>query len=172
MANIDLNKIFKNNFKTTSKVDSEIKLNKNNKKQILYSDFKLDLVTENYNNLNINAEKINKDIALITDEESILNSLRNIITTKYHSRLLNPEMNFDLRSYLFEELTEAKAFFIGYDLASYIPVYEPRVQIGDINISAHYNSNTYTIKMTVFIPSINKNVNLRTILNSDGFSFI
>ena len=172
MANIDLNKIFKNNFKTTSKVDSEIKLNKNNKKQILYSDFKLDLVTENYNNLNINAEKINKDIALITDEESILNSLRNIITTKYHSRLLNPEMNFDLRSYLFEDLTDAKAFFIGYDLASYIPIYEPRVQIGNINISTHYSSNTYVIKMTVFIPSINKNVNLRTILNSDGFSFI
>lgn len=172
MANIDLNKLFKGNFKTTSKVDSEIKLNKNTKKQNLYSDFKLDIVTENYNNLNINASKVNNDIALIVDEESILNSLRNIISTRYQSRLLNPEMNFDLRSYLFDELTEAKAFFIGYDVASYLPIYEPRIEIDNITVTAHYGWDTYSIKMRIYIPSINKNVNLQTLLNSDGFSFI
>jgi phage baseplate assembly protein W len=171
MANIDLNSLFRKNFKTTSKVDSEIGLNKDTRKKVRYSDFKLDIVPENNEGRSINASKTSKDIALIVDEESILNSLRNIMMTKYHSRLLNPDMNFDLRAYLFEELTEAKAFFIGYDIATYFPMYEPRIQVGNIKVVAHYGWDTYSISMDIFIPSINKNIKLSSLLNSDGFTF-
>lgn len=171
MANINLNNIFSNNFKTTSPVDSEIKLNREPKKIEVYSDYKLDLSTKMHQGESINSNKTSDDIAKIINEESIINSLRNIMMTKFHSRLLNPEMNFDLRSYLFEEITEAKAFFIGYDISTYLPMYEPRIQIGDIKVVAHYNHDAYVIYMNIFVPSINKNIKLSSILNSDGFSF-
>ena len=97
MANIDLNKLFANRFTTTSPVDSDINLNKQQKNDILYSDIKLDLKLSDKTSEHLNGKTTNDDLDKIVNEESILNSLRNILATKYHSRLLNPEMNFDLR---------------------------------------------------------------------------
>lgn len=171
MANINLNTLFTKNYKTDSKVDSDINLNKETKEAEIYSDYKLDLTPQMLQGGSINSTVTHNDINKIVNEESILNSLRNIMMTKFQSRLLNPEMNFDLRSYLFEELTEAKAYFIGYDIATYLPMYEPRIIIGDINVVAYYNHDTYVINMNIHIPSINKNIKLSSILNSDGFSF-
>lgn len=171
MANINLNNLFVKNYSTESKVDSDINLNKEQNKPVIYSDCKFDLTPQVNNGKSINASKTQNDISKIINEESILNSLRNIMLTKFHSRLLNPEMNFDLRSYLFEELTEAKAFFIGYDISTKLPIYEPRIIVGDVKVVAYYNYDTYVIDLAVYIPSIDKSVKLSSILNSDGFSF-
>ena len=171
MANIDLNKLFVNRFTTTSPVDSDINLNKQQGEDILFSDFELDLKTEENNGKSLNSLKTKNDLAKIVNEESILNSLRNILSTKFYSRLLNPEMNFDLRSYLFENITEHKAFFIGYDILSYIPVYEPRVTVTNISVTAYPANATYGINLDINIPSISKDVKLSSILSSEGISY-
>lgn len=171
MSNIDLSEIFKKQPSISSTVDSDIKLNDSSKKDVLYSDVKFDLTPNEYLNQGLNAKCSHKDIAKITDEESILNSLRNILTTRAQSRLLNPEMDFDLRSYLFEPLTEAKAYFIGYDISMYLPIYEPRVMIDFINVTAYYNDDAYVIDLSVYIPSLSKSVKLSSILDPDGFTF-
>ena len=171
MANIDLNKLFTKQYTTTSLVDSEIGLNRPVKNNILFSDVKLDLESTQFLHDSLNSKKTNNDIGKIVNEESILNSLRNIMSTKFFSRLLNPEMNFDLRSYLFENLTEANAYFIGYDIYSQLPIYEPRILIKNIHVTAYYKQDAYGINLEIYIPSINKNVKLSSILNSDGFVF-
>lgn len=170
MANIDLNKVFKQRHTLTSPVDSFISLNKPVKNDIIYSDFKLDLTPSEYLGDSLNSKKTSNDIAKIINEESILNSIRNILSTRYHSRLLNPELNFDLRRYLFENITEAKAFFIGYEISSILPIYEPRLTIDNIEVIAYYNYDTYGINIDITIPSINKSLKISSILNSDGFT--
>ena len=172
MANIDLNKIFVNKKNIVSNIDSNIILNKSIDKSELFSDCKMDLQLSEKTNKSLYSEVVERDLAKITDEEAILQSLRNLINTKYHSRLLNPEINFDLRSYLFENVSEAKAYFIGYDIISFLPIYEPRITVKHVDVKAYYNNDTYSINIEICIPSINKNINLSTILNSDGFSFI
>lgn len=171
MSNIDLNSIFNKQKIITSPVDSSIELNQNRRESNLYSDLKLDLSNENYKSESLNSNKSNKDLELLVDEECILNSLRNIMMTTYCSRLLNPDMNFDLRSYLFEELTEAKAYFIAYDILTTLPFYEPRIEITNINTVVYYNADAYGINLNIFIPSINKNVKLSSILDSQGLTF-
>lgn len=171
MANIDLNKLFANRFTTTSPVDSDINLNKQQKNDILYSDIKLDLKLSDKTSEHLNGKTTNDDLDKIVNEESILNSLRNILATKYHSRLLNPEMNFDLRFYLFDTITEYKAFFIGYDILSYIPVYEPRISISNVHVVADPANSAYIINLNIRIPSIDKDVKLSGILNTDGISY-
>ena len=171
MANIDLSNIFKKQPAISSPVDSDIKLSDSSKKEVIYSDVKLDFIVEEHLSDSFNSKKTHNDIARITDEESIINSLKNIMMTKFNSRLLNPEMDFDLRSYLFENLTESKAFFIGYDISLYLPVYEPRISIEAINVTAYYEEDAYVIDLSVFIPSISKSVKLSSILNTDGFTF-
>jgi phage baseplate assembly protein W len=172
MANIDLNKIFVNRRNTVSNIDSNIILNKPKNKSEIFSDCKMDLQLSEKTNSSLYSNVIERDLAKITDEEAILQSLRNLINTKFHSRLLNPEINFDLRSYLFENVSEAKAYFIGYDIISFLPIYEPRIVVNHVDVKAYYNNDTYSINIEIGIPSINKNVNLSTILNSDGFTFI
>lgn len=171
MANIDLNKLFINRFTTTSPIDSDIHLDRQQGSDILFSDFKLDLNTEENSGKALNSLKERNDLEKIVNEESILNSLRNILSTKFHSRLLNPELNFDLRSYLFETVTEHKAFFIGYDILSFIPVYEPRVSIKNISVAAYPTDSAYIINLEIYIPTINKEVKLSSILNSEGISY-
>lgn len=171
MSNIDLNSLFKKKFTVTSPVDSEINLNKPVKNDILYSDVKLDLELSKFEGCALSSKKTSNDINAIINEESILNSLRNVMSTRFHSRLLNPEMNFDLRTYLFEPLNEATAYFIGYNILEELPKYEPRISIKNVKVTAYYNYDTYGIDLEIYIPDINKDVKLSSILNSDGIIF-
>lgn len=171
MSNINLNKLFGKSESNSSKVDSNITINKVEEKTEIYSDFKLDLEFDEYKAPMLNGEATSKDIKKIINEDAIIQSLKNILNTKFYSRLLNPDMNFDLRSYLFEDLTEAKAFFIGYDITHLLPVYEPRIAIKNVRVTAYYQSSTYVIDLSILIPSMGKNISLSSILSDDGFSF-
>lgn len=172
MANIDLTSLFKNeNNILKSRVDSDIKLDHNNGKIEYYSDIKLDLKLSSKTGPELNSDLIEYDIEKITNEESVLQSLKNILNTKFCSRLLNPDMNFDLRSYLFEPLSEAHAYFIGYDISNLLPYYEPRIRIKNITVIAYYGNDTYGINLDFYIPSLDKSLKLSSILSSDGFSF-
>lgn len=172
MANIDLTHLFKNNNnKLKSRVDSDIKLSHNLGNNKIYSDIKLDLTLSAKTNAEYNSDIINYDLEKIANEESVLNSLKNILNTRYCSRLLNPEMNFDLRSYLFENLSESKAYFIGYDISNMLPYYEPRIKIKDISVVVYYGDDTYGVYLNIQIPSLNKAIKLSSILSSEGFSF-
>ena len=94
-----------------------------------------------------------------------------MMNTTYASRLLNPELDFDMRSYLFENLTEAKAYFIGYDLYHSIPAFEPRVAINKIAVDANIKEDTYSITLSITIPSLKKDITVNSILSEDGFLF-
>lgn len=173
MANVNLNNIFKKlNIgynQQTSNVDGDIIIPK--EKPSIYSDIKLDLEFKEYSSNILNSKNTSEDINLIINEESVIQSVKNILNTKYTDRLLNPEININMSDYLFENLSEAKAFFIGYDLQQLIPAYEPRVKVSNIRVTAYYNSSTYEISMTITIPSLNKNVKLSSILSIEGFTF-
>lgn len=171
MANIDLNKLYKKNFVTTSKVDTDIGIDRPVITPEYYSDLKLDLQLLSFKNKFFNAGASDNDLSKVTNEEAVITSLRNIMNSTYCSRLLNPELDFDMRSYLFENLTEAKAFFIGYDLYHMIPAYEPRVIINDIKVVANIMQDTYSISLSISIPSLQKDVTLSSILSEEGFLF-
>ena len=157
MANINLNKLHKKETDTISPVDSRIILNKDETDKKKYGDLKLDLSFNEIKDRQLNADISDKDLQLIYNEESILVSLKNIFKTYKGSRLLNPDMEFDLSHYLFEPLTQAKAFFLGYELISLIPQYEPRVEVDSINVVAHPLDDCYSIDLSASTGSILSN---------------
>jgi phage baseplate assembly protein W len=171
MANINLNELFKKQQQIVSEVDSNIKFNQPQNVEEIYSDYKLDLnFYENKTNT-LNTQETSLDVEKIVNEEAVINSLKNILNTTFYSRLLNPDMNFDLRTYLFEDLTESKAFFIGYDISNLLPVYEPRVVVSNVKVTAYYEDDTYKIDLSIGIPTLKKEIKLSSVLNSDGFIF-
>ena len=105
MANINLNNFFANKSSVKSPVDSKILLSQEDVRDEYFRDLKLDLEVGELKNKSLNAKESSKDINLVVNEESVITSLRNIFKTYKGSRLLNPDVSFDIKQYLFEPIT-------------------------------------------------------------------
>lgn len=127
MANINLNNYFRKASDIKSPIDSRIQLNKAVTDKEYWGDVRLDLNVNEIKERPLNAKESTRDLQKIVNEESVIVALRNIFNTHVGSRLLNPDMAFEIKQYLFEPLTEAKAWFLGYDICQVLPMYEPRV---------------------------------------------
>lgn len=171
MANIDLTGIYRKRNEKISPVDTNIILNKSETDTEIYSDFKIDLEFSNIRERQLNAKENNKDLTKITNEESVINALRNILHTTRNTRILDPSIEFDLRNYLFDGLNTTNAWFIGYEICTKIGLYEPRVTVNNVNITVDYDNDCYIIDLSVMIPSLSKIVNLPSILDKDGMRF-
>lgn len=171
MPNINLQNSFQNARDLVSPVDSRIKLNKLESDRVVYSDIKLDLEFDELKDRPLNADISTRDLMRIKNEESVLNSLRNIMCTRHGDRLLNPEMNIDLRSYLFSSVNETTAYFIAYELRDYIPRYEPRVRVTSINIEANLSDKSYAIDLVIAIPDISgEEYHVKGILSAETYA--
>lgn len=171
MANIDLRNIYRTTRDKISPVDSHIVLNKTETDSEIYSDLKLDLEFNEIKERPLNAKESTRDLLKITNLDAVKVALKNIINTSYNSRLLNPEIDFDLKKYLFERLNTNVAYFIGYELCNKITVYEPRVKIENVKIELDIDNACYIIHLEFTVPSLNTTLSLTTILSQDGFYF-
>lgn len=51
-------------------------------------------------------------------------------------------------------------------------MYEPRVEINSIVIDTNVNEGVYVINLSVRIPSLNKDVDIRSLLSNDGYTIL
>lgn len=171
MANIDLRTVYKQARDKKSPVDSHIVLNKLETDNEIYSDLKLDLEFNEIKERPLNAKESTRDLIKITNLEAVKNSLKNILNTCTNSRLLNPELDFNLKSYLFERLNTNVAYFIGYEICTKITLYEPRVTIENIDIQIDYDNACYIVSLSFAVPSLNERLTLDSVLSTSGFTF-
>lgn len=173
MANINLNNYFRKSGDIKSPVDSRIQLNKAQTDKEKWGDLRLDLQFNEIKERPLNAKESTHDIQKTVNEQSVIVALRNIFNTYTGSRLLNPEMKFDLGMYLFEPLSASKAWFLGYDIYQQLPSYQPRVKIQHIDVQANIADDCYIIKMTFSIPNVSDSeFKISSILSSQGYSII
>lgn len=171
MANIDLTSFYRRRSDKVSAVDSEIVLNKAETDNVVYSDLKLDLEFTNFKERQLNAKESDRDLSKITNEEAVLTSLKNILNTTRNTRILNPDIEFDLRTYLFDDLSATKAWFIGYEICSKITHYEPRVVVRNVNVGIAWEADCYVIDLEIAIPSLGKIVSLSSVLDKNGLVY-
>lgn len=173
MANINLNNYFRKSTDIKSPVDSRIQLNKSITDTEKWGDLRLDLKVNEIKEKPLNARESTHDLQKTVNEESVIVALRNIFNTYECSRLLNPQMKFDLGTYLFEPLTESKAWFLGYDIYQMLPKYEPRITIQNINVIADTLHDCYVIELTVALPNVSGNTfKISSVLSTDGYSIL
>ena len=115
---------------------------------------KLDLKFNELKERPLNAKDSTKDIQRTINEESVIVALRNIFNTRKCSRMLNPEMEFDISQYLFEPLSTTKGWFLGYDICTRLTIYEPRVKVDNVSVTAYINEGYYYIELTLSFPDI------------------
>lgn len=139
----------------------------------LYKDIGFDLVNRYTDNVELYKNNENTDLKPIYDANAVLNSIKNILTTSPGEKLLNPLFGVDLRDYLFDPVTETRAFFLGTDLYNGLTEQEPRITIDRVDVVAAIDEQQYDIDLNISIPSLNINgITLRGILNNDGYTFV
>jgi len=136
----------------------------------LYKDLQLDLTKKRTYTRAINNTTFLSDVDSIFDLVAVQNSIVTVFTTSPGQKILNPTFGLDLRSYLFEPITENTAFFIRDDIFNNLSKYEPRVVVRNVSVVPNIDEQLYEITLQIDVPQLNiYGVSIKNILNSEGY---
>jgi phage baseplate assembly protein W len=116
-----------------------------------YSDFLNDLIPH----------PVVKDIVKYVDEMAVSKAIRNLMLTDRGERLYQPDIGSNLKSMLFEPMSEATSELISTFVRETIKNYEPRAVVIKIIVVPNYERNLYSVSIVYMV--INKSE--PTILN-------
>lgn len=113
-----------------------------------YSDF--------YNNFNKNFGT--KDLARLTNEDSIINSLKNIILTRKGERPFQPEFGCNISGLLFENFSKFTTESIETEIRTAVENFEPRIKT--IKVNAIESQDNHSVELQLFFTTINNPENI------------
>jgi phage baseplate assembly protein W len=86
------------------------------------------------------------DVSIKTNDDSIKQSLRNLVLLNKNEKPFHPEIGGDIYRMLFENFDEpGTEAIVQNDLIALITQYEPRIDINDITVDFNYDSNSVSI---------------------------
>ena len=86
-----------------------------------------------------------KDVLLLTNEQALLESVKNILSTEPGERAMNPNFGCELSKYLFEPLDVVTAVSIKYTIENAIRKFEPRIDTLIVNVDENQDDLTINI---------------------------
>lgn len=106
-----------------------------------------------------------KDISIITNEQALLESVVNILSTEPGERIMNPEFGCPLQRFVFEPLDNITARQIKNTIIDSILKFETRINDLDVSIIPDENNNTYTIDVIFSMKTSDKKQTINITLN-------
>lgn len=122
---------------------------------VFFSDFETDFLVDTRK----------KDIARLTNEESIKKSIRNLLLTNRGDRLFNNTLGSDMRSILFENPTPALDQILSDYITKTIDNYEPRAAIISVVVNSEVDSGYVNATITFNVINKQEPVTLDLVLN-------
>lgn len=107
----------------------------------IYSDFTKELMVS----------PINSDVMRISNEESIKESIRNLVSTNRGERLFQPQIGCDIRKLLFENITPDTVITAKAMIRETIESFEPRAGIVSIDVTSSIDSNIVNITIVFHV---------------------
>jgi phage baseplate assembly protein W len=111
----------------------------------LFSDFFTDL----------SKHPITKELARVRNDQSIKQSIKNLIFTNFGERLFQPGIGSNINRVLFEPNDNILSEDLAYHIRKTIEFYEPRVNL--LQIIPNINQNTDSISVDIVFAIINSN---------------
>ena len=90
---------------------------------------------------------IGNQLAKVTNERSINQSLKNIILTDLGERLFQPNLGSNVRTLLFESNLESNLTAIEFYISNAIALSEPRVNLIEVNLQIGNNDNEVVVNI-------------------------
>jgi len=110
-------------------------------KQIFYSDFLADF----------SANPHTKDLTKVTNEQAVINSIKNILRTSNFERPYNAFFGANIYQYLFEPFTSITEAIVKDEILFAIENFEPRAEVLDIVVNGRPDENALDITLTISI---------------------
>jgi phage baseplate assembly protein W len=101
--------------------------------------------------LNFTSHPVRKDVNILTDDNAIIASVRNLLFTNFYERLFQPDIGSNLKALLFENMDYLTSVKIQRAITETINNYEPRVTISKLSVKPEYDSNSYACDMEFII---------------------
>ena len=88
-----------------------------------------------YSDLDLTFNKVpgTKDVAMKYDEQAVIRSIRNLLSTNLYERLFQPTILSNLEGLLFDNISPLMETTIAKEIQNIIENYEPRVSLEKIN---------------------------------------
>lgn len=139
---------------------------------IKYRDVHLDIEEgDNQTVNNLFKKQTPTDIKSSVDEQAIYNSINNLFSTTPGEKILEPEFGLDLRSFLFEPITDYMASIIGEKILKSVTRWEPRVRVTNIHVKKDIPNRAYHIVLTIQLPKLsNKVINFAGTITQEQFT--
>ena len=104
------------------------------------------------------------DFGIKKDNASVTQSVLNILRTNHGERPFNYNFGANLRSYLFENMTNITAANMATSINTALANYEPRIEVLNTNIQANADANDVNITVTGRVKSSNQIIDIATTL--------
>ena len=110
-----------------------------------------------YSDLDLNflPNPTTKDVVILTGNDAIKRSIRNLMMTNYNDRLFNSKIGSNLTALLFENINPITATQIETAIRDCIRNFEPRVSVMSVDVSVDPDNNGYNVRLQYNI--INQN---------------
>lgn len=106
----------------------------------------------------------NKDIALLRNEQAVLEAVYNILLTEPGERVMNPRFGAYLQSYLFEPIDIATARSMLEAIEESLRRFEPRITNTNVKITPDHDNNTFIVDISFTVITTNRDVVINTSL--------
>jgi phage baseplate assembly protein W len=110
-------------------------------KDVYYSDFLF----------NLNKNPNTNDLVRVTNEQSVINSIKKILKTNHFEIPYNPYFGANLYLYLFEPFLPTTEMQIKNEIQFAIENFEPRAEVLDIIVNGRPDDNALDITLTISI---------------------
>jgi phage baseplate assembly protein W len=121
-------------------------------KRSLQSEF-LGKVSRSFKDLSFNFTKnpITNDIVVLKNEESIKQSVKNLVLTQINERPFRPLLGTNTKSFLFELGPSVAANSLIDEIEQVLNQYEPRIQLERIDVDSVDESNEFEVVIDYMI---------------------
>lgn len=91
------------------------------------------------------------DLALRYDNQAVISSVRNLLSTNFYERLFQPNVGSNVQNLLFEPANDLTAGILRNEIRTTIENYEPRVKIDNLQVMANLDSNSFSVYVSFYI---------------------
>lgn len=94
---------------------------------------------------------VTADVALSFDEQAVIRSIRNLLSTNHYERPFNPDLGANLNALLFEPISPLASSALETEITNTIKNYEPRASIQSVSVTSQPDYNAYNVTLSFFI---------------------
>lgn len=113
-------------------------------------------------NLTVHPKK--QDLLMITNEEAVKRSIRNLINTNTYERLFQPDIGGNVRGLLFENFSRLTISQIENTIEAVILNNEPRANLIQVKVTPSIDQNVLNVSILFSVIGASKPINFNVLL--------